>query len=43
VADAPVSQAPSLAFVIAIFGAAIVVGALIIYLGIKGMIGGPIP
>lgn len=33
----------SSAFVIAVFGVAVVVGALIIYLGVTGAIGGPIP
>ncbi|HXY12398.1 MAG TPA: hypothetical protein VEJ85_02755 [Thermoplasmata archaeon] len=41
--DANETPSPSSAFLIATFGAAIVVGALIAYLGITGQIGAPIP
>ena len=34
---------PSTAFVIVTFAGAILIGALIIYLGIHGELGGPIP
>ena len=38
----PVPPVP-LSFLIATFGGAIAVGALIIYFGIHGQLGGPIP
>jgi hypothetical protein len=40
--DAPLPK-PSTTFVVVIFAVAIFVGALVIYLGTTGMIGGPIP
>ncbi|MGD0256405.1 MAG: hypothetical protein ABSB90_00785 [Thermoplasmata archaeon] len=39
----PVSTAPNTTFVIVLFAVAIVVGVVIAYLGIAGIIGGPIP
>ena len=33
----------STTFIVVVFTVAIVIGALIIYLGVNGMIGGPIP
>jgi hypothetical protein len=41
-ADAPLPPV-SRAFVIIVFAVAIAVGGLIIYLGVNGIIGGPIP
>ena len=43
VSATPVSPEPNLLFVILLFAGAVVIGAAIIYLGINGMIGGPIP
>jgi hypothetical protein len=37
------STAPSRLFMIVLFSGAIIIGAVITYLGINGMIGGPIP
>jgi hypothetical protein len=39
----PVSTAPSRTFIIVLFAGAVAIGALIVYLGITGVIGGPIP
>jgi hypothetical protein len=39
----PVSRAPSRAFIVVIFAISIVIGAVIAYLGIVGVIGAGIP
>jgi len=41
-ADAPLPPV-SFAFVLIVFGVAVAIGVIIAYLGINGMIGGPIP
>jgi hypothetical protein len=43
VSAAPRSEEPSLVFMIALFVVAIAVGTAVAYLGIAGVIGGPIP
>jgi hypothetical protein len=43
VSEALPTSAPSRLFIILLFAGAIVVGALVAYLGITGVIGGPIP
>ncbi len=43
VSATPVSTEPSRTFIIVLFVGAVVIGALITYFGIKGVLGGPIP
>jgi len=43
VSAAPVAETTSRTFVIVLFAVAVIVGVAITYLGIAGVIGGPIP